>query len=89
MGNNDLFDKLAAIPGVTVEDYDAAPVFRAVRASADGREITGWLALWGSPKTVDAYGTWFDKRNPPDLGLLTRDGKTVPFRLLYEHGFDP
>lgn len=62
--------------------------FRVVRASDNGREITGWLALWGNPKQVDAYGTYFDKNNPPELGLLTRNGQLVPFRLLYEHGMD-
>jgi len=55
-----------------------------VRAT-DGDHIQGYLALWGSPDQPDCFGTWFDRDEPPDFGLI--DG--APIRLMYEHGQDP
>lgn len=46
--------------------------------------IEGYIAIWGSPDDVDAYGTWFDQSKPPDMAL-----DFLPFPLMYEHGFDP
>jgi len=58
--------------------------FAFVRAT-DGDHIQGYLALWGTPDQPDCFGTWFDRDEPPDFGLI--DG--APIRLLYEHGQDP
>lgn len=58
-----------------------APTVRAIR---DTDKLIGYLALWGSPDQVDCYGTWFDRSNPPNLGLLP----DAPIRLMYEHGLD-
>jgi hypothetical protein len=58
--------------------------FAFVRA-IDGDRIQGYLALWGTPDQPDCVGTWFDRDEPPDFGLI--DG--APIRLLYEHGQDP
>ena len=59
----------------------------------DGKKkLSGYLALWGNRNKVDCVGTWFDRDNPPDLGLGydRRDYSTfLPFRLKYEHGADP
>lgn len=49
-----------------------------------GDVITGYLALWGTQRVADCYGTWFDHNKPPNMGL-----EYAPFPLWYEHGFDP
>ena len=46
--------------------------------------IDGTLALWGSPAQRDEYGTWFDRNDPPEMGL-----RFLPFPLMYEHAADP
>lgn len=44
-------------------------------------EIRGYIAVWGSPKHRDSYGTWFDRAKPPDMAL-----DFLPFPIMYEHG---
>lgn len=44
-------------------------------------EIVGHIAMWGTPEHRDSYGTFFDKANPPDMGL-----DFLPIPLMYEHG---
>jgi len=51
--------------------------------------VTGYLAIWGDPSRTDAYGTYFDRNHPPDLGILRdQSGNLTPIRLMYEHGRD-
>ena len=45
--------------------------------------IRGYIAIWGSAEQRDSYQTWFDKEQPPELGL-----DFLPVPLIYEHGFD-
>jgi len=45
--------------------------------------IRGYIAIWGSPEHRDSYQTWFDREQPPELGL-----DFLPIPLIYEHGFD-
>lgn len=45
--------------------------------------VCGYIAKWGTRETPDAYGTWFDRENPPEMGL-----NFVPFPLMFEHGMD-
>ncbi|KKM84802.1 hypothetical protein LCGC14_1295430 [marine sediment metagenome] len=45
--------------------------------------IRGYVAIWGSSEHRDSYQTWFDKEQPPELGL-----DFLPVPLIYEHGFD-
>lgn len=52
-------------------------------------KVSGYLALWGSRQAPDCYGTYFDRTNKPDLGLLRNEqGEIYPIRLMYEHGQD-
>lgn len=44
-------------------------------------EIKGYIAIWGSPKHRDSYGTFFDRAKPPDMAL-----DFLPFPIMYEHG---
>lgn len=65
--------------------------FPAIRRAnwVEGR-VSGYLAIWGTENNPDCFGTYFDRNNKPDLGLLrTSDGTLAPIRLLYEHGHDP
>lgn len=55
-----------------------------LRVTAEG-VISGYIAVWGSPRDRDSYNTWFDKRRPPDLGI----NGFLPLRLMYKHGRDP
>ncbi len=45
--------------------------------------IRGYGIIWGSAEHRDSYQTWFDKEQPPELGL-----DFLPKMLMYEHGFD-
>lgn len=47
-------------------------------------EITGYIGIWGDSQHRDSYETWFDRANPPEMGL-----EYTPFPLLLEHGTEP
>ena len=45
--------------------------------------LRGYINIWGSPDHRDSYQTYFDKEQPPEMGL-----DFLPVPLIYEHGFD-
>jgi len=52
-------------------------------------KVSGYMMLYGTPETVDCYGTWIDPTRKPNLGLLSDStGQLAPIRLMYEHGQD-
>lgn len=60
------------------------PLELRIRSVTPQGEIEGYIALYGSPEQRDAYDTWFDRSQMPDLGL-----DYLPLPLMYEHGKDP
>ena len=47
--------------------------------------VRGYVFIWGDPDTRDAYGTYFSKDRPPQLG---HSGNFVGYPICYEHGQD-
>lgn len=83
---------LATHPSFTLKGIKLNPYNMPAIRMVGKKKIQGYVALWGNRNKVDCVGTWFDRDNPPDLGLGydRRDYNLfVPFRLKYEHGADP
>jgi hypothetical protein len=62
----------------------ATPVWRFVdRPVTLANAIEGYVAIWGDPEHVDAYGTWWDKERPAEIAA-----DFVPYPISYEHTED-
>jgi hypothetical protein len=61
--------------------------FRAVELS-DSVEgiIRGYVFIWGTPDTKDAYNTYFDRSRPPRYSY---SGDLAGYPIAWEHGQDP